>query len=166
MGDRVAVVAELQKRLLDLVVDGFGMYAGKKLVEFVKPYTVKTLKQYNDPVIKVAISLADMAFPKLREMPYVGDWLSLWGRDGVRDAAVLLIDKPPLCWADDANTMHCINFDTTTVTVKIDGASVTPSSISGTPEDFTISLATALSAGAHDLLVAGNKAAWSGKVYV
>lgn len=160
------MVAELQKRLMDLVVDGFGMYAGKKVVDFTKQYTVKVLKQYNDPVVKVGISLIDLVIPTIRTVPYIGDWLALWGRDGVRDAAVLLVDKPPICWADDANTMHCINFDVMTVTVKIDGSAVTPSAISGTPDDFTISLATALSAGAHDLVVVGNKVAWSGKIYV
>jgi hypothetical protein len=51
------------------------------------------------------------------------------------------------------------------VNVKIDGSSVTPT-ITGTAEELTISLASPLSSGAHDLVVVGNKVAWSGKIYV
>jgi hypothetical protein len=39
-------------------------------------------------------------------------------------------------------------------------------SISGTAEELTISLKTALSKGTHDLLVAGLRVAFYGKIYV
>jgi hypothetical protein len=156
---------ELSKRLMDLVIDGAGLYAGKKIIDFTKPYTKKTLKQYNDGAIKIAISMADLVLPQIRQFPYVGDWLALWGRDGVNDVIKLFVDKPADCWAEDANTIKCINFDVTVVSVKIDGTTVTPT-ISGTAEELTLHLSSPLSSGAHDLLVAGNKVAWSGKIYV
>ncbi len=160
---------ELQKRLMDLVVDGFGIYAGKKVAELVKPYTVKYFKEYSDAANKVLISLVDLVLPQIKAMPYVGDWLSLWGRDGVRDVLAVLVDKPAVCYATDANTIVCKNFDTTNVIVKIDGAAKTVNTdytLSGNPDEFTISLASALSPGAHDLLVAGNRKSFSGKIYV
>ncbi len=157
---------ELQKRLLDLAIDGAGMYISHRIVDYIRPYTKTTLKQYNDGVIKVMLSLADLVFPQIRQIPYAGDWLGLWGRAGVDDIIKVFVDKPTDCWAEDANTVKCINFDTKSVTVKIDGTSVTPSSIDGTAEEFAIHLAVALSTGAHDLIVVGDKKAFSGKIYV
>lgn len=158
-------IEDIQKRALELLIDGTGLYAGKKVVEFIKPYTVKHLKQYNDPAVKIAISLVDLVFPRIAEIPYVGDWMHLWGKMGIKELEELLIDKPALCWAEDPNSIRCINFDTTAVTVKINGAPVT-ATISGTAEDFTISLPSPLSAGEHDLVVVGNTKAFSGKIYV
>ncbi|MEM4913451.1 MAG: hypothetical protein QW579_04540 [Desulfurococcaceae archaeon] len=158
-------VEDLQKKILDLVVDGAGIYIGDKIVEFIKPYTVRTLKQYNDAVVKIGLSMVDLVFPRIHDIPYLGDWLGLWGRTGVRDAVRLFIDKPPLCWALDANTIECINFDTTSVSVKINGQPVT-FTIEGSADEFKIHLATPLSAGAYDLVVVGNAKAFSGKIYV
>ncbi|MEM4675231.1 MAG: hypothetical protein QXM12_02965 [Nitrososphaerota archaeon] len=156
---------ELQKKLIDMLVDGAGIYIGDKIVEFAKPYTVKTLKQYNDAVVKIGLSMLDLVFPQLKEAPYIGDWLGLWGRTGVRDAVRLFIDKPPVCWALDANTIECVNFDTISVSVKINGQPVT-FTIEGSADEFKIHLATALSTGAYDLVVVGNTKAFSGKIYV
>ncbi|MEM1925222.1 MAG: hypothetical protein QXH44_09150 [Pyrobaculum sp.] len=158
-------VEELQKKIVDLVVDGLGIYLGDKIVEFAKPYTVKILKQYNDAVIKIGLSMLDLVFPQLKEAPYVGDWLGLWGRTGVRDAVRLFIDKPQLCWAVDANTIQCVNFDTTDVVVKINGQPV-EFSVDGTKDEFKIHLRTPLASGAYDLVVVGNTKAFAGKIYV
>ncbi|MEM4977127.1 MAG: hypothetical protein QXT64_07380 [Desulfurococcaceae archaeon] len=156
---------DLQKKILDLVVDGAGIYIGDKIVEFAKPYTIRTLKQYNDIVVKLSLSMLDLVIPQLKETPYIGDWLGLWGRVGVKDAMKLFIDKPPMCWALDANTIECINFDTTAVSVKINGQAVS-FTVEGSADYFKIHLATALSPGTYDLLVAGNVKAFSGKIYV
>lgn len=156
---------ELQKKILDLVVDGAGIYIGDKIVEFAKPYTVKTLKQYNDAVVKIGLSMLDMVFQRIRDIPYLGDWLGLWGRTGVNDAIKLFVDKPPVCWALDANTIECINFDTTTISVKINGQAV-QFTVEGSADYFKIHLATPLASGAYDLVVVGNTKAFSGKIYV
>ncbi|MEM1830782.1 MAG: hypothetical protein QXJ97_04530 [Desulfurococcaceae archaeon] len=156
---------DLQKKIMDLIIDGGGLYLGDKIVEFIKPYTVKTLKQYNDAVIKIGLSLLDLVFPQVKETPYIGDWIGLWGRSGVKDAVRLFIDKPALCWALDANTIECINFDTVSVSVKINGQAV-QFTTEGSAEHFKIHLQTALSAGAYDLVVVGNTKAFSGKIYV
>jgi len=160
---------EVTKRIFDMALDGLGLYIGKKAVEYARRYTIKTLKEYNDPAVKILVSMLDVVIPKIRELPYLGDWLALYGRDGMGDLLVTVIDKPPVCYATDQNTIHCSNFDTTEVTIKIDGklkAKDTDYSISGTAESFDINLSTALSSGAHDLVVAGDKKAWSGKIYV
>lgn len=157
---------DLQKKIMDLIIDGGGLYLGDKIVEFIKPYTVKTLKQYNDAVIKIGLSLLDLVFPQVKETPYIGDWIGLWGRSGVKDAVRLFIDKPPVCWALDANTIECINFDTTAVSVKINGQVITDFTVEGSADEFKIHLATALSTGAYDLVVVGNTKAFSGKIYV
>ncbi|MEM4004640.1 MAG: hypothetical protein QXM43_03270 [Desulfurococcaceae archaeon] len=156
---------ELQKKIMDMAIDGAGLYLGDKIVEFIKPYTVKTLKQYTEPMIKIGISLLDLVFPQIKETPYLGDWLGLWGRSGVKDAVKLFVDKPAMCWAVDANTIECINFDTTAVTVKINGQAV-QFTIEGSADYFKIHLATALAGGSYDLLVTGNTKAFSGKIYV
>ncbi|MEM4976077.1 MAG: hypothetical protein QXT64_01990 [Desulfurococcaceae archaeon] len=156
---------ELQKKILDLVVDGAGIYIGDKIVEFTKPYVVKTLKQYTEPVVKIGLSMLDLVFPQLKETPYIGDWLGLWGRTGVRDAVRLFIDKPATCWAVDANTIECINFDTTAISVKINGQAV-QFTVEGSADYFKIHLTTPLSAGAYDLIVVGNAKAFAGKIYV
>jgi len=161
------VSERLKSKAFNLAIDGAGLYIGQKVAEYLRPYLVKQTKQYSDAVVKILASMVDMVFPRVSEVPYVGDWLELWGKDGVRDVIRNMVDKPPFCLADDANTIHCYNFDTTSVTVKIDGqAPATAPTISGTAEDFTIDLASPLSSGAHDLMVAGNKVAFSGKIYV
>jgi hypothetical protein len=88
---------EITKRLMDLAVDGVGIYIGDKAVEFVKPYTKRTLKKYNDGAVKVLASLLDLAIPKVKELPYIGDWLGLIGRVGVRDVIRTVVDKPADC---------------------------------------------------------------------
>jgi hypothetical protein len=165
----MAMREELQKRILDLVIDGAGLYVGKKAIEYLRQYTVKYFKEYNDGAVKILLSLADVVFPQVRTVPYLGDWLSLWGRDGVKDVLSIVIDKPAVCYAEDASHIKCKNFDVIDVAVKINGKALTKDtdySISGTADEFTITLKTALTPGAHDLLVSGNTKAFAGKIYV
>jgi hypothetical protein len=162
-------VEELQKRLMDLAVDGIGLYLSKKATDFVKPYIVRATKQYSDGAFKVGVSLVDLIFPRIKEIPYLGDWLALWGRRGVEDILVTVVDKPAFCYAEDENTIICYNFDTLDISVKIDGVAKTVNTdytVSGTAEELTISLVSPLAKGAHDLVVVGNKVAFSGKIYV
>jgi len=158
-------VEDLTRRLLDEAVDGVGLFIGRKAVEFAKPYTKKALREWNDAVLKIGISLLDFVIPQIRGIPYLGDWITLWGRDGVSDVLKVMVDKATDCWGMDANTIHCVNFDDLPRHVAIDG-SLVDYTISGTPDDFDIHLRTALTAGTHDLVVATNKKAFSGKIYV
>jgi len=161
------VSERLRSKVVDLAIDGAGLYIGQKLAEYLRPHVVKQARQYSDAVVKILASMADIVVPRVGEMPYIGNWLELWGKDGVRDVIRNVVDKPPFCLADDASTIHCYNFDTTSVTVKIDGQAPSQApTISGTADDFTIKLASPLSSGAHDLIVAGNRIAFSGKIYV
>ncbi|MEM4847173.1 MAG: hypothetical protein QW794_05390 [Thermosphaera sp.] len=156
---------ELQKKLIDMLVDGAGLYLGDKIVEFIKPYTVKTLKQYNDAVVKIGLSLLDLVFPQVKEIQYIGNWIGLWGRAGVRDAARLFIDKPAVCWAEDENTITCVNFDTTDVQVKVNGEAVR-FRVDGTKDEFKIHLEVPLAKGSYDLVVVGRTKAFANKIYV
>jgi hypothetical protein len=159
---------ELTKRLMDMAIDGIGLYIGKKASDYVKPYLVKTTKQFSDGAFKIGVSMLDLVFPKVKEIPYLGDWLAIWGRRGVEDVLVALIDKPAFCYAQDANTIVCLNLDTTEPTILIDGAKLkdTDYTVSGTAEELTINLKTALTSGAHDLVVAGLRVSFAGKIYV
>jgi hypothetical protein len=160
---------ELTKRIMDMAIDGIGLYIGRKASDYVKPLLVKTTKQFTDGAFKVGVSMLDLVFPRIKEIPYLGDWLALWGRRGVEDVLVALIDKPAFCYAQDANTIICLNLDTTDPVIFIDGKKQTKDTdytVSGTAEELTINLKTALSAGAHDLVVAGLRVSFSGKIYV
>lgn len=162
-------INRIYKRLLDEAIDGVGLYLVKKVTEYAKPYTVKTLKQYNDPAVKIGLSIIDVFLPQLTSMPYIGDWSALAGREGMKELIEVFVDKPSLCFGEDANTIHCVNFDTTSVIVKIDGAQLQPNTdytIDGTADDFKIMLTNTLTGGAHDVMIAGDKVSFSGKVYV
>ena len=45
MGEIVAIAPreEIQRRIIDLAVDGIGLYIGKKATEYLRQYTVKYL---------------------------------------------------------------------------------------------------------------------------
>ena len=164
-----AKTEEITKRIMDLVIDGAGLWVGRKVPEFLKPYTKKTLREYNDAVIKIGLSFVDAVLPKIREVPYLRFWLQLWGRDGVSDVLKVVVDKATDCWATDPNTIHCVNFDALPDAVYIDGVKITADrdyTISGAPEEFDILLKTALTSGAHDLVVVGLRKSFSGKIHV
>jgi len=163
----------IQKRLFDEIVDGLGLYGMEKGVDYLRKalYTSieRNLKQYSKGAIMVGISLVDLAFPQVKRIPYVGDWLDIVGRVGVKEIVRQAVDKPPYCVATDANTIHCYNFESTSVSVAIDGKELTSGTdftVSGTAEDMTINLTNALSSGEHDLRVADTKKSWYGKIKV
>lgn len=167
-------ITRIQRKLLDEVVDGAIMYVGDKIADYIRmnfyDTVEKSLKQYSKGVIKVAVSLADILFPDIRKLPYIGDSLGLIGRNGVQDIIREFIDKPPYCIAEDSNTIHCYNFeDIASLKVAINGTELnadTDYTVSGTPDDFTISLVNPLSSGEHDVRVTDSKVAWYGKVKV
>jgi hypothetical protein len=160
---------ELTKRIFDIAIDGIGLYIGRKASEYARRYIAKYTKQYSDGAFKVGVSMLDLVFPRIKEVPYLGDWLALWGRRGVEDILVAVIDKPPFCFAQDANTIICLNLDTTDPIVIVNGVKKEKDkdyTVSGTAEELTISLREPLSAGAHDLVVAGLRVSFAGKIYV
>lgn len=159
---------DIRKRLLDEIVDGVGLYISKKLGDLANMYLSQYTGEYSAPIAKIGVSLLDMILPQIiREFQYLGDWLKLFGSDGVRDLIVLLVDKAPLCYAKEESIIRCVNLDTDrSVSVKIDGAPITQFSIVGSSEDFEIHLPSPLSTGVHDLVVVGVSKAFSGKIRV
>lgn len=159
-------MSDIRKRLLDEILDGAGLYISKKLGELANENLAQYTAEYSAPITKIGLSLLDLILPQVREFPYIGDWLKLIGSDGVRDLLVLLVDKAPLCYAKEESIIRCLNLDTTKVTVKVDGESITGFSIVGSADDFEIHLEKPLSGGVHDLVVTGDKKAFSGKIRV
>jgi len=111
-------------------------------------------------------TIANMTPESLR--PMIRDVADSGGDYGIYKEYLHMVEKIPVCWAKDNNTLKCRNLDTTNVTVKIDGSPVTlPSgAVTGSAEDMEIALPSPLSAGEHDLVVVGEKKAFSGKIWV
>jgi len=166
-------VSDLQKKLMELGIDGIGLYLIDKGVDWLRmagySFIEKNLKQYSRGAILTLLGLADAFIPDIKRLPYIGDWLGLAGKYGVMELIKQAVDKPPYCIADDANTIHCYNFNSTNVKVAIDGNELTSGTdytVSGTAEDFAINLSTALSSGEHEIRVADEKKAFWGKIKV
>lgn len=161
---------QLREKLITGGLGGVKLYLSKKLGEVSTRFTKRTLKQYNDPVIKIATGVAVDFIPMVRESAYLADLGDLIFSDGVRDAITVFVDKPRDCWAEDNTTIHCINFTQlpAAAQVYVDGTAASGATISGSAADFTVKLATALSAGEHDLVIleGNNRGAFSGKIYV
>lgn len=159
---------ELQNKLYGTLVNGAGFYAVNYIAKYLGLYTAKQLKQFNMPVIKIGLSVIADFLPIQTDMRYVKGWLDILGYDGVKDAVALFVEKTPVCYANSSTEIDCKNLDTVNVIVKIDGIDVasTDMTISGSAEDFTITLKNAMSTGNHDLMVAGAKKAFSGKIHV
>ncbi|MEM1832346.1 MAG: hypothetical protein QXJ97_12565, partial [Desulfurococcaceae archaeon] len=82
---------DLQRKFTGLIVDGIGLYLVDKVVEFMKPYTQRTLKQYTEPAVKLGLSLIDVVVPQVKDVPYIGGWFEIWGKSGVKDVVETLV---------------------------------------------------------------------------
>lgn len=163
---------KIGRELIDKAIDGILLYGADKLTQFVNVQlhgtTVKTLKQYSDGVLKLGIGFAIGMIPQLQVSEYVLRFGDLAMKKGMADIITQFIDKPAYVWADDASTIRVVNLDTTTPEVFIDGVkkATTDYTVSGSAEDLTIKLTTALSAGEHDVMVVGLKKAAVNKIKV
>jgi len=158
--------------LIDKAIDGVLLYGADKLAGFINLQlygtTVKNLKQYADAAVKLGLGVVIDMIPQLQVSNYVVRFGDMAFKKGVSDVLTQFIDKPPYLWAEDNDTIHVLNLDTTNVQVFIDGNKLGSDAftVSGTAEDMTISLKTPLSAGEHDIMVVGLKKAAVGHVKV
>jgi len=173
MAERLKVnLEQIQGKLLDELADGIGLYAGDWVTNMIRDfgysYIDRNLGAYSEGTVKILLSLIDTIIPDINRIPYIGDWLGLWGRDGVRDVLKVVIDKPSYCKTSDENTIECVNFDELPTHIFIDGTELASNAytVSGTAESFKISLANPLSSGKHTLLVTGKEKAFAGWIKV
>ena len=181
-------MAEFSRSLVDKIKERIasglafigGAYVNKWLSE---RFARRTLREYAELGVGAGTALAMDALglrAKLGQVePYldkVADAMSDYGfYESILQAKVV---KAPKCWAQDANTIRCINFDidaltdttgAVKVTVYIDDVAQSGITVTGTPSDFTISLPSPATSGWHKLVVqAGvNKFdAFRGKIYI
>jgi len=168
----MVVPRDLGSRIVERVRSGIVFILGSKGVDTVTlRFGRKWLGEHSELVIGGGVSIfsdviTNMTPESLR--PVVKDIADSGGDYGIYREYQYLVDKIPVCWAKDNNTLKCKNLDTTNVTVKIDGSTVSlPSgAVTGSAEDMEIALPNPLTAGEHDLVVVGNKKAFSGKIWV
>jgi len=158
--------------LVDKAIDGILLYGADKLAGFINLQlygtTVKNLKQYADAVLKLGLGLAIDMIPQLQVSAYITRLGDIAFKKGVADVITQFVDKPAFVFAEEANKLHVFNLDTTSVEVFVDGSKLANDAftVSGTAEDMTITLKTALSSGEHDVMVVGLKKVAVGKVKV
>lgn len=170
----------LVDKLKENIRSGLIFMAGAYANEYVSERLArKYLSEYAELGVGLGTAIAlDMigAGEKLSEYePYLRDFADAMSDYGfyksILDAKLV---KKPMCWAKDANTLKCINFDAdavsaTNTTVYIDDTAVTPSGVTGDPGAFEVSLPAPLASGWHKLVViagTNKKDAVRGKVYV
>jgi len=168
----MVIPRDLGSRIVEKVRSGIVFILGSKSVDLA---TLRLGRKYlgvhSELVVGGGVSvfsdvITNIAPESLR--PVVRDIADAGGDYGIYKEYQYLVDKIPVCWAKDNNTIVCKNLDTLDITVKIDGNPVTLGSgaVTGTAEDMTIALPSPLSAGEHDLVVVGRAKAFSGKIWV
>jgi len=163
---------DLGNRIIERVRSGVVFILGSKSVDYVtRRFGRKYLGIHSELAIGGGVSVfSDVITNAVPEslQPVIKDIADAGGDYGIYVEYQHLVDKKPVCWAKDSNTLKCKNLDTTNIAVKIDGSPVTlpAGAVSGTAEDMEISLPSPLSSGEHDLVVVGDKKAFSGKIWV
>lgn len=168
MIDQEMLVSKVRKALV-AVLAGMAIDTGNRLLVH------KTLGKYSDPAW-LAIGSAIPVITENVDIPE--DIKSIVGDVG--DALIVLAAKDtvdvfmrgePRLWAEDNKTLRVINLDlaildASAVEVYVDGNKVNVSSVKGSKDDLTITLAATLSSGTHDIIVKGAKKAVYAKVTV
>jgi hypothetical protein len=167
----VRQIAEvLRDKLISGALGGIYLYISKKIAEFSRGFTKKTLKQWNDTAVKVVAGVAVDFIPMVRESRYLtalGDYMVA---DGIKDVVVTFVDKPADAWAESDKQIRVINLGSLPPSsngVFIDGNTATYT-VNGSADDFTITLSEGLSKGKHRLVVLGqdNKNTLTTDIYV
>lgn len=167
----MVAVESLAERIQKRLVSGLIFYGASKAVDTATKYTAKYFKEHAKGVVGVGLGLAIESFApeSIRYEEVFDPFVDAMADYGVMSELRVLIDKEPVCWAQDANTIICKNFqDLANAVVFIDGAQKakgTDYNVSGTD---TLSLASPLASGDHDLVVIdGTKVkAFAGKIRV
>jgi hypothetical protein len=149
-------------------VEGATMFGFEFIVDELKKQSfmvqvVKTLKHYTDAVLGVAISAISIVVAAARLPELAVRAVRVIGSYGVYKALNKLTRREPSVVLTATNTVDVINLDANkTVEVWVDGSKVsfTTAPTTDASGSATITLPSALSAGAHQVLVhTGFKAA-------
>ena len=162
-------VSYLKDKAMRGALGGIYLYLSKKEAEYTERFFKAKLKKWHSPVVKAVTGVIADYIPMVRESRYLAELGDYLFADGARDFINIVVDAPADLWAEDATTIHVINFGETPAGLYIDGtakASNTDYTTEGTANDFKIKLATALPKGEHTVVVVGTKNAIAKKVYV
>ncbi|NOZ31441.1 MAG: hypothetical protein GXO68_05815 [Crenarchaeota archaeon] len=150
---REDIVEVLRKRL----GSGLLFYGTSLAVDFASKYLRKYTKEHTEAIVGIGGGIAvEMLLPEsmLEEESIVGYITDAMADYGMMKELRYLVNKEPVCWAQDANTIKCKNFDNlASAVIYLDGVQLvsgTDYTISGTD---TINLTTAMASGDHDLVV-------------
>lgn len=160
--------AEFLKRRLE---SGIIFYLGARLNrEISERYLRKYAKEHADALAGFGLAVALEAIGEKGRgiKTYIEDIVDASADYGLYREMKVLVEKEPICWAQDANTIVCKNFeDLANSTVFIDGVKKTATT-DYTVSGDTISLATPLTSGVHDLVIVDGtgRKSFSGKIYV
>jgi hypothetical protein len=164
-------MVDISDRIKRRLISGLLFYGAAKLVDTANKYAAKYFKEHTKGAVGVGLGLALESFApeSIRYEEVFEPFVDAMADYGVMSEMRVLIDKEPVCWAQDANTIICKNFqDLANAIVFIDGVQKAPNTdykVSGTD---TISLTSPLPSGDHDIIVIdGTKTkAFAGKIRV
>jgi hypothetical protein len=150
------------------VLGGIYLYLGKKEAEYTERFFKAKLKKWHNPAVKGITGVVVDYIPMVRESKYLSELGDFLLADGAKDFVEIIVDNPPDLWLDDASTIHVINLGEMPDKVYIDGTAkaTTEYTVSGTANDFTIKLNSALPSGEHTIVITGTKNAIAKKVNV
>jgi hypothetical protein len=129
-------------------------------------------KEYGGLVLTIVGGAAQLVtdYPYEDDVRKVASGLAMAGLD---DLIRVRVYDEPIAWFTDSNTLVVRNlkeFSETASnwTVKVDGSNVTVSDVEGDEKEAVLSLASAVSKGAHEviIMVAGGSRAFYGKLVV
>lgn len=124
----------------------------------------------------LALTIVGGAAQLVRDYPYEEDLkrvASGFALAGLDDLIAVRVYDEPIAWFTDSNTLVVRNLgayssNASDWSVRVDGGSVTVSSVEGDAGSATLHLATTVDKGKHDVIitVAGAKKVFSGKLFV
>jgi hypothetical protein len=160
-----AVINRLRDKAIGTAVASGVSLADKALYDNVAMYhkAMGNLRHFKDGVVPLAYAFIAGAlnFYGWDDAITIGIYKEL---EGVYEA---FVRKSPFCFASDASTIKCFNLDpNASVSLKIDGSSVSVSASTDANGNVTISLSSPMSAGKHEIQVATSKKAFYGFVAV
>ena len=158
----------LKDKAMRGALGGIYLYLSKKEAQYTERFLKSKLKKWHNPAVKAVTGVVVDYIPMVRESRYLAELGDYLLADGVKDLVEIVVDNPPDLWLDDASTIHVINFGETPAGLYIDGTAKasTDYSVSGTANDFTIKLNSALPSGEHTIVITGTKNAIAKKVNV
>lgn len=160
-----AVINRLREKAIGTVVASGVSVADKALYDNVAGYhkMMGNLRHFKDGILPLAYA-------------FIGGAFNLYGWDDaitigiykeIEGAYEAFVRKSPFCFASDASTIKCFNLDpNAAVSLKVDGSAQNVTANTDANGNVTITLASPMPAGKHEIQVATTKKAFYGFVVV